>query len=254
MRKLRGTVFGNRSQLVDLNDALLEVRGIALAAEELANAAETLAEVSQSGLAFCGNNSSSPPARDALLRDVRCLKHEMKKLKRSGTHSELLRQADAAIRCLRGDMKCLKYEVKRLKHTPIAQPDVPHEVGLLRKDVRCLKHELRKLIQEPGVRSGVVQKDLRCLKHEMKKLKCERELAEEDANEQRRTAIVKQLGREEGRQSREELERLRREIEELRGRVRQLEEEPDLSQVFVELPEMAAVQLVFRTEQPVQGD
>jgi hypothetical protein len=67
MRKQRRMVFDNQSRLVDLNDALLEVRAITLAAEEFANTAETLAEVSQSALECCGNN---PPGPHGLLRDI----------------------------------------------------------------------------------------------------------------------------------------------------------------------------------------
>jgi FtsZ-binding cell division protein ZapB len=178
----------------------------------------------------------------------------MKKPRRVETHSELVEQSDAAIRCLRGDVKCLKYEVKRLKHIPITQPDIQQEVGLLRKDVRCLKHELRKLIQEPGVQSELVRKDLRCLKYEPKKLKFQRALAEEDMGEGIKAVVVKCPGREEDGEPKGGLEMLRLEIEELKGRVRQLEEEPDLSQVAAEFPKIAPGQLLFRTEQPVQGD
>jgi hypothetical protein len=63
-----------------------------------------------------------------------------------------------------------------------------------------------------------------------------------------RAVVVKCHRREEDGEPKAGLEMLRLEIEELKGRIRQLEGEPDLSQVVAKLPKIAPGQLLFRTE------
>jgi hypothetical protein len=167
------------------------------------------------------NDGPSGETFERLFRDVRCLKHEMRHMKLSGQPSAVFHAlekkvqelADAvpegSLEEIRQEMESLKMELRRLLTVGERSPAIERLISVVAQEVRV-----------------VLQTDI---DRKLREMPVEKHSGED--------AVVGVAGWE------RELAAIRTEIEEIR---RQIGAPPGFSQVFVDLPTVAAVQLVFR--------
>jgi archaellum component FlaC len=185
-----------------------------------------------------------------LTHDVHCLKYECRRLK-DQTTVELRRDIDdlqrhvtdvkarrsgdlKEVRRLVHDVRCLKHETAKLKRVVVvrkagaggdlATADQEQVRQQLVHDVRCLKHETAKLKRVVVVRKAGAGADLAALDRDV--------LVTEECS-----AVI---------------EEIKGDIEDLRMQISLAGSGGGISQVFVDLPQTAAVQLVFRAQH--EGD
>jgi hypothetical protein len=205
-----------------------------------------------------------------LRRDVKCLKREVRLLKMASVarvHSAgeeprpdepgaplVLRSSAVAYSEGVADRLEEKVDALSAAFGNLSVDDVRH-------DVKCLKYELKQLLsvrpghspRSPGLENliGVltetVKKDLRGelkgIRGELKRLAASAEASGPLAGaDQALVAQPAALSR--------EIDIVKREIEELRGQFGGADRRPAVAQVFVDLPQAAAVQLVFRADHP----
>jgi hypothetical protein len=157
-------------------------------------------------------DASSGETLERLTRDVRCLKHEMRLMKLSGQPSAVFHALE-----------------EKVDGLAAALPE--RSIEEIRRDVEALRSAVGE--RTPGIEKliSLVSQEVRVILQS----DIDRKLREAAAEKKPAEAAVDGWER--------EIEAIRREMDEIRGR---LAVPPDFSQVFVDLPTVAAVQLVFR--------
>jgi hypothetical protein len=216
----------------DVQDLQRRVKDVELSVPS----ADTLAE------SIMLRRQSPPIVTGDVREEVERLREEVGKLRRSGatgkgkksiaTFMETPVDLQETIRRLGHDVRCLKAEVKRLFAVTPGEGRTDGVDNLIRvisdevlvtvrrdvdRQLRCVKHELRKVRAGPGAELALMDRDVGVTEAS--------------------SALI---------------EELRRDIDNLRMQISLAGSGGGVSQVFVDLPQTAAVQLVFRAQQ--EGD
>jgi hypothetical protein len=194
-----------------------------------------------------------------LVRSVRCLKFEVRKLKQNGGEVPGPERAPVTVpedimEWLRGEMAVKDQTLLRLEQSFASISAVTREAnfGAVAHDVKCLKYELKRLLaSKPGAPSAVVQNIIEAVRGDLEEV-VRTEVRKQAGQTQRSDEVLERavvpftgiggldLGREVG--------LLKRAVEDLRAQVNAGPSSPEVTQIFVDLPEAEAVRLIFRAQ------
>ena len=136
-----------------------------------------------------------------------------------------------------------------------------------KKEAKEAKEEAEKAKKDVAAENEKLEKELKSIKHDIKKLRSrkpsgaepqaqERAVTLDDADDLRDTV---DRAKKEAAAAKDEADKANKKIKEIEAMIQYLKnreaggsKQPDVSQVFVDLPQAAAVQLVFRAQQQVQ--
>ncbi|OHT01864.1 hypothetical protein TRFO_31205 [Tritrichomonas foetus] len=251
VKSLKKQVNKNKDDIKKLKERIDELKD-AVPAEVQERAAPIIEPVDSEQLEQINNK---------ILKDLKCIKYEIKLLKSRPVPevvpSEPVEHAPPSnfdggfVEKLINDVKCLKFEVKRMKHEPRepSQPIQQQPDDDLAKKVDKLEKKIKKLEKnEPATqpvdesKNDEILNKIEKLEKKVKKLEKAEPVTLREVTTDQPIHDKKLLN---------DLKCLKYEVKKLKRKISETplatnEPTNDFSQVFVDLPQMAAVQLVFR--------